>query len=413
MKTKEARGITIISLAVTIIIMLILAGVTISSLTSENGIITKTRLAKQMSETSSEKEAIQLDIALAKMDNILDESNKYYIGEELFDRTLENGDKWNIVIDNETLKQYGTGYNHITKGTEISNYGKTQYDWIVDYNSGEIIQLSTEYTSLSYKSSLAVTDNLVLNIDATNLENENWGDIIKHGDVKYSNENRALYFDGDGDYLELTKNADFSKGFTFEFYGNLERLRYNNGNYPTKNMGIFSKMPSLNSPVRLSMRFMWASDDQICRFSDNSEIKYENEFFRSDQGGCIYTKKGLGYKENEDFYLTIVYTIYDENIQDENYDDYMKENKVDKLEYFVNGNLLGKTYYGHKGYVSGLKVWNNNNSNFFIGVCPAWEDGNLYYLKGNVYCTRLYEKALSSDEVKENVTKTQLYRLMK
>lgn len=73
MKTKEARGITIISLVVTIIIMLILAGVTISSLTSENGIITKARLAKQMSETSSEKEAIQLDITLAKMDNILDE----------------------------------------------------------------------------------------------------------------------------------------------------------------------------------------------------------------------------------------------------------------------------------------------------------------------------------------------------
>ena len=242
LKTKEARGITIISLAVTIIIMLILAGVTISSLTSENGIITKARLAKQMSETSSEKEAIQLDIALAKMENILDESNKYYIGEELFDRTLENGDKWNIVIDNETLKQYGTGYNYIEKGTEISNYGKTQYDWIVDYNSGEIIQLSTEYTSLSYKSSLAVTDNLVLNIDATNLENENWGDIIKHGDVKYSNENRALYFDGDGDYLELSKNADFSNGFTFEIYANLERLEYNNGSNAPDSLSLFCKI---------------------------------------------------------------------------------------------------------------------------------------------------------------------------
>lgn len=194
--------------------MLILSGVTISSLTSENEIINKTKLAKQRSETSNEKEAIQLDIALANMENALNTKKKYYIGEPLFDRTLENGDKWNIVIDNETLKQYGTGYTHIDKGTEISSYGKTQYDWTVDYSSGEIIQLSSEYTALSYKSSLAVTDNLVLNIDATNLANDNWGDVIKYGDVKYSNENKSLYFDGDGDYLELSKNADFSNGFT-------------------------------------------------------------------------------------------------------------------------------------------------------------------------------------------------------
>ena len=37
-------------------------------------------------------------------------------------------------------------------------------------------------------------------------------------------------------------------------------------------------------------------------------------------------------------------------------------------------------------------------------------NGNLYYLKGNVYCTRLYEKALSSVEVEFNVETTQLYR---
>ena len=130
----------------------------------------------------------------------------------------------------------------IPESISTTEDGKTQYDWIVDYNSGEIIQLSTEYTSLSYKSSLAVTDNLVLNIDATNLENENWGDIIKHGDVKYSNENRALYFDGDGDYLELSKNADFSNGFTFEIYANLERLEYNNGSNAPDSLSLFCKI---------------------------------------------------------------------------------------------------------------------------------------------------------------------------
>ena len=331
MKTKEARGITIISLVVTIIIMLILAGVTISSLTSENGIITKARLAKQISETSSEKEAIQLDITLAKMENILDESNKYYLGEELFDRTLENGDKWNIVIDNETLKQYGTGYNHIEKGTEISNYGKTQYDWIVDYNSGEIIQLSTEYTSLSYKSSLAVTDNLVLNIDATNLDNDNWGDVIKYGDVKYSSENRSLYFDGDGDYLELSKNADFSNGFTFEIYANLDRLLYYNKSGEIGS-GIFCKIPALNIELTQAMRFGYADGGLICKLNGISSWQGSGEKLKTTSAICTIDEENCGYEVNKDFYLTIVYKRYDEN-------EAKWEEKADKFEYYIDGKL--------------------------------------------------------------------------
>lgn len=405
METKEIQGITIISLVVTIIIMLILSGVTISSLTSENGIIKKTRLAKQMSETSSEKEAIQLDIALANMENALNTKNKYYIGEPLFDRTLENGDKWNIVIDNETLKQYGTGYNHIAKGTEISSYGKTQYDWIVDYSSGEIIQLSSEYTALSYKSSLAVTDNLVLNIDATNLDNDNWGDVIKHGDVRYIKENEALYFDGDEDYLELSKASNFRNGFTFEIYANLDRLRYDNGS-KIPDFSLFCKMPKLNSSYTQAMRFGLTGASTICKFNVESSWKGEGKNLCTTETGDIRTIEYYEYPQNEDVYLTFIYRRYDEK-------DSQWGEIADRLEYYVNGDLYGYTYYGIDSYKNGCREWDTDNAHFYLGVCPWEADANLYYLKGNVYCTRLYERALSSDEVKENVTKTQMYRQMK
>lgn len=46
MKTKENRAVTLIALAVTIIVMLILAGVTISTIAGDNGIVTKAREAK-------------------------------------------------------------------------------------------------------------------------------------------------------------------------------------------------------------------------------------------------------------------------------------------------------------------------------------------------------------------------------
>ena len=42
-KTKEVRGITIISLVVTIVVLLILAGVSISTLVGENGVVDNTK----------------------------------------------------------------------------------------------------------------------------------------------------------------------------------------------------------------------------------------------------------------------------------------------------------------------------------------------------------------------------------
>ena len=61
-KSKE-RGITLIALIVTIIVLLILASVTIATLTGENGIITNAIEARERTEIASVKEQAKLDIA--------------------------------------------------------------------------------------------------------------------------------------------------------------------------------------------------------------------------------------------------------------------------------------------------------------------------------------------------------------
>ncbi len=50
MKKKYNKGITLIALVVTIIILLILAGVTIATLRGDNGLITRARDAKIATE---------------------------------------------------------------------------------------------------------------------------------------------------------------------------------------------------------------------------------------------------------------------------------------------------------------------------------------------------------------------------
>ncbi len=63
MKKIRNKGITLIALVITIIVLLILVGVSIATLTGESGILTKANTAKQETEIEEAKEQAKLDIA--------------------------------------------------------------------------------------------------------------------------------------------------------------------------------------------------------------------------------------------------------------------------------------------------------------------------------------------------------------
>ncbi len=63
MKRTKQNGITLIALVITIVVLLILAAVSIATLTGENGILTQANSAKEQTEIASVKEQAQLDIA--------------------------------------------------------------------------------------------------------------------------------------------------------------------------------------------------------------------------------------------------------------------------------------------------------------------------------------------------------------
>ena len=60
MKRLNNKGITLIALVITIIVLLILAGVTISTLTGENGILTRATEASEKNQISADIEKIKL-----------------------------------------------------------------------------------------------------------------------------------------------------------------------------------------------------------------------------------------------------------------------------------------------------------------------------------------------------------------
>ena len=71
-RVKGKNGITLIALVITIIVLLILAGVTIATLTGDNGILTKAQSTKIQSERASIKEQIELAVVASWINDNLD-----------------------------------------------------------------------------------------------------------------------------------------------------------------------------------------------------------------------------------------------------------------------------------------------------------------------------------------------------
>ena len=59
---RGKKGITLIALVVTIVVLLILAGVSISMLTGENGIITQAKKSKDATEQARVEELVSLAV---------------------------------------------------------------------------------------------------------------------------------------------------------------------------------------------------------------------------------------------------------------------------------------------------------------------------------------------------------------
>ena len=65
---REQKGITLIALVITIIVLLILAGVSIAMLTGENGILTKATQSTKETAKGEAVEAVKLAVSTVKAD---------------------------------------------------------------------------------------------------------------------------------------------------------------------------------------------------------------------------------------------------------------------------------------------------------------------------------------------------------
>ena len=80
---SSAKGITLIALVITIIVLLILAGVSIATLTGDNGILTQAKEAKEKTEEAKRKEEQQLEDLLNKITSEVPSEEGYNVSKNV------------------------------------------------------------------------------------------------------------------------------------------------------------------------------------------------------------------------------------------------------------------------------------------------------------------------------------------
>ena len=112
-KKKQEKGITLIALVITIIVLLILAGVTIVAISGDNGILQNAARAKEKTEKETDVETIKLAISEAQigenghqnlnLNNLQEALEKQFSKKDVV--ALDNGDgTFNVNLDDKIYK---------------------------------------------------------------------------------------------------------------------------------------------------------------------------------------------------------------------------------------------------------------------------------------------------------------------
>ena len=108
---RSRKGITLIALVITIIVLLILAGVSIAMLTGDNGIINQANEAKEKTKLAEMRESVQLEIlgALNKNGKINYDDAVWNLYKNLGAEASKNGDGLVVSLDGYEMLVDGEG----------------------------------------------------------------------------------------------------------------------------------------------------------------------------------------------------------------------------------------------------------------------------------------------------------------
>ena len=162
---KKNKGITLIALVVTIIVLLILAGISIAMLTGQNGILNRAAEAKNSTETAQTDEQVKLSVAEALSNGLgtitednLREALNNNVGAGKYELTGDAVNGWTIKAADKTYNISGNG--SISGGEDEDPLKPSDYNIYVYLYDDGTLSLGRENESIPNKKVLKEYGNI-------------------------------------------------------------------------------------------------------------------------------------------------------------------------------------------------------------------------------------------------------------
>ena len=275
-KIKQTKGITLIALVVTIIVLLILAGISIMMLTGEGGILQNAKEASEATKTATEEEQVKLAVAEALLkgngtlskENVGNSLKNQFGADKVTEDTFIGDGPWTFIGEE---KNYLINTNGKLEGKNFaSRTGLKEGDYI-NYQPDENSEIYSKITSEN--------TGYFNTIDQIGPQEEINQETLKWRILK-------IYNNGNIDII----GSPTSKKVVLQSF-----LGYNNGVfllndlcetlYSKKSAGIKARS------VKLEDLENYLTDDGKKARSDyanDNNIKYEDSYNYSYEGGKLY-----------------------------------------------------------------------------------------------------------------------------
>ena len=149
---KQNKGITLIALVITIIVIIILSAITINAVVGDNGIISETKQARDDYHVAENEEQETLDSAVSAIRRAKQEAGFINNGSSSSNNSNNNNNNNNNSYSTppETTGALGTATNTTNYGRVVSNYTASDLVWRLFYEDSNNYYLISETATGGY-----------------------------------------------------------------------------------------------------------------------------------------------------------------------------------------------------------------------------------------------------------------------
>lgn len=415
-KEFNSKGITLVALVVTIVILLILAGITIASLTGDNGLIGKSGEAKNATEKSQEKEELEVAVIrftdkrgnldatkivnglqndIKNLKEVTNTDGKFPVKVE-----YKNGHKYGITRDGDILENligpgdtapddsnavYMSGSyiavipsgftvssteSTIGNGLVITDQNDNEWVWIPTssedlakmYESGSIeYTMSGTSITTTYKSIKTTLENRVLSRGNPGTTSTREPDILSSGDNNNANCNAAGF----------GSKSDMATNLRDDYKDMIESIKNNKGFY----IGRYEIGGSISEPIVQKNKAVitnqnWHNLYKACKSFSGKNIESRMIW------GCQW-----------DQVCRFISTFGDNKVNS-------LDNSTKYGNYSNSDNPANVTGAGSKQLTGYSEYWKTNNIYDLAGNCQEWTQeatgGTNRIVRGRMLCGRWY-----------------------